>query len=591
MAPPARNNGFPISHRFPAHLIALASSANFWASFNFLKPPALVAAFGACVLQPCRSPFAIVPASGGFGQRAVHSVDSYSCLGLGDDVVSEECSSHSQFLQGDFNLLEHGSPEGASQFSTSLRRSVSFCGAESRKNIFEDFEGAGVQIRNRSFTFWSHECDDFRAKWWIRAVNGAWKVLLKSQGGRTSPIGASKEQQMLGLGDGRKPETTNKWQTIRAIYHHQKVDVTVLANMEYVRLASGIDHADASGKKNKTTQIANNHLKAQKGVPEGYGEGSGNLCKLPNVKRWRMGENAIAGALAGAFVSLCLHPIDTIKTVLQTQKTGRRSALMVLNSVVADRGVSGLYRGLGSNLTSSTPTSAIYTFTYESVKAALLPCLAKEYQSLAHCAAGGCASIATSIIYTPSECIKQQMQVTTVYRNSWSALIGTLKQGGLPLLYSGWIAVLCRNVPQSVIKFYTYEGLKQWALCKQLDGSSLSTLQTLAFGGVAGSTAALFTTPFDVIKTRLQTQVLISQSHYKGVLHALQQIAVEEGIGSLYRGILPRLVIYMSQGALFFASYEFFKRILNAEVQHLQLTSLTNQVCTRTSKANIIESI
>ncbi|KAJ7531525.1 hypothetical protein O6H91_14G047300 [Diphasiastrum complanatum] len=224
MAPPARNNGFPISHRFPAHLIALASSANFWASFNFLKPPALVAAFGACVLQPCRSPFAIVPASGsvhstslmfsheldqfaehfeclntflcsaddgidrrGFGQRAVHSVDSYSCLGLGDDVVSEECSSHSQFLQGDFNLLEHGSPEGASQFSTSLRRSVSFCGAESRKNIFEDFEGGGVQIRNRSFTFWSHECDDFRAKWWIRAVNGAWKVLLKSQGGRTSP--------------------------------------------------------------------------------------------------------------------------------------------------------------------------------------------------------------------------------------------------------------------------------------------------------------------------------------------------------------------------------------------------------------------
>jgi hypothetical protein len=34
------------------------------------------------------------------------------------------------------------------------------------------------------------------------------------------------------------------------------------------------------------------------------------------------------------------------------------------------------------------------------------------------------------------------------------AFRGLLKNGGLPLLYSGWGAVLCRNIPQSVIKVW-----------------------------------------------------------------------------------------------------------------------------------------
>lgn len=43
----------------------------------------------------------------------------------------------------------------------------------------------------------------------------------------------------------------------------------------------------------------------------------------------------------------------------------------------------------------------------------------QEYHSFAHCTAGGCASIATSFIFTPSERIKQQMQVGSRYRNCW----------------------------------------------------------------------------------------------------------------------------------------------------------------------------
>ncbi|CAL0313367.1 unnamed protein product [Lupinus luteus] len=272
-------------------------------------------------------------------------------------------------------------------------------------------------------------------------------------------------------------------------------------------------------------------------------------------------EHAFSGALAGLCVSLCLHPVDTVKTVIQSCHAEQRSIFYIGKSVVSDRGFSGLYRGITSNIASSAPISAVYTFTYESVKAALVPYLPKEYHSFAHCVGGGCASIATSFIFTPSERIKQQMQVGSHYRNCWDALVGILRSGGFPSLYAGWGAVLCRNVPHSIIKFYTYESLKQ------VMPSSIqhNTFQTLVCGGIAGSTAALFTTPFDVIKTRLQTQVPGSRNQYDSVFHALYKINKSEGLKGLYRGLTPRLIMYMSQGSMFFASYEFFKRIFSLE--------------------------
>lgn len=274
--------------------------------------------------------------------------------------------------------------------------------------------------------------------------------------------------------------------------------------------------------------------------------------------------HAFAGAMAGVFVSLCLHPVDTIKTVVQSGHVGQKSLHDISRSIISQRGVTGLYRGISTNIASSAPISAVYTFTYEWVKGNLLPFFPKEYQSLAHCMAGGCASVATSFIFTPSERVKQQMQVGSRYQNCWNALVGIIEKGGLPSLYAGWAAVLCRNIPHSIIKFYTYESLKQLFSQVQLNGQT-NTLVTLVSGGLAGSTAALFTTPFDVVKTRLQTRIPGSMNQCPGVFNTLREIAKNEGLKSLYGGLTPRLFMYMTQGALFFASYESFKRLFSLD--------------------------
>ncbi|XP_052307707.1 uncharacterized protein LOC7465865 isoform X4 [Populus trichocarpa] len=249
-----------------------------------------------------------------------------------------------------------------------------------------------------------------------------------------------------------------------------------------------------------------------------------SACERPQYALAKQ-EHAFAGAFAGIFVSLSLHPIDTVKTIIQSCPAEQKSVSFIGRSIVSERGMTGLYRGIG-----------------------------------------GCASIATSFVFTPSERIKQQMQIGSHYNNCWSALVGIIGKGGFHSLYAGWGAVLCRNIPQSVIKFYTYESLKPLVLSSQNSSAQPNTLQTLVCGGLAGSTAALFTTPFDVVKTRLQTQIPGSMSPYGNVFHALQEIGKNEGLKGLYRGLTPRLVMYMSQGALFFASYEFLKRLFSLEM-------------------------
>jgi len=69
-------------------------------------------------------------------------------------------------------------------------------------------------------------------------------------------------------------------------------------------------------------------------------EDSSSLLDKKETGSWnfRMGQNAIAGALAGAFVSLCLHPIDTIKTVIQAQTGQHHNLFPVLSSIISQRG-------------------------------------------------------------------------------------------------------------------------------------------------------------------------------------------------------------------------------------------------------------
>lgn len=131
---------------------------------------------------------------------------------------------------------------------------------------------------------------------------------------------------------------------------------------------------------------------------------------------------------------------------------------------------------------------------------------------------------------------------------------------GLVGLYKGATACLARDVPFSAIYFPTYSHLK-----KDLFGESptkkLGIFQLLTAGAIAGMPAAYLTTPFDVIKTRLQVEARKGETSYTGLTHAARTILKEEGPRAFFKGGPARILRSSPQFGFTLAAYEVLQSV------------------------------
>ncbi|OAY74546.1 putative mitochondrial carrier, partial [Ananas comosus] len=315
------------------------------------------------------------------------------------------------------------------------------------------------------------------------------------------------------------------------------------------------------------------------------------------------------GAIAGAFGEGMMHPIDTLKTRIQSQAviTGTQTQKNILQMVrtvwVAD-GLKGFYRGISPGVTGSLATGATYFGIIESTKKWLEEVNPNLSGHWSHFIAGAVGDTLGSFVYVPCEVMKQRMQVQGT-RNSWISAMtkgnisqkpgaqmygyytgmvqagySIFKEHGLRGLYAGYWSTLARDVPFAGLMVTFYEALKdltEFGKQKYLPNSDLhvsSTFEGLLLGGLAGGFSAYLTTPLDVIKTRLQVQG--STIRYKGFLDALRRIWVAEGLNGLFKGSVPRIIWYVPASALTFMAVEFLRDHFNEKLDEVQdVTSLS----------------
>lgn len=166
------------------------------------------------------------------------------------------------------------------------------------------------------------------------------------------------------------------------------------------------------------------------------------------------------------------------------------------------------------------------------------------------------------------------------YRSTVQTIGQIVRDGGFKGLYTGlaltatrqatnqageltWLRLLLNradSVSSAIFSTYTY--LKAW-LEKRRNGANINGWEISGIGFLSGVAAPCTNTPIDTIKTRLQRSSPIpGVSEFQRAKLILTEMIRTQGVASLYRGCLPRVLRAGPAQAVTFTVYERIKTYL-----------------------------
>ncbi|KAL7786783.1 mitochondrial carrier domain-containing protein [Trichoderma ceciliae] len=295
-----------------------------------------------------------------------------------------------------------------------------------------------------------------------------------------------------------------------------------------------------------------------------------------------MKEIYLAGAAAAFTVDMLIYPLDTLKTRYQSQDFLPKIAKSHMSKPLALR---GLYQGIGSVVLATLPAAGVFFSTYESAKGIFGRHLPLP-EPVTHSCAAAVAEMASCLILTPGEVIKQNAQMIRAettgkdLRKSTSLmafrrLTGTGTTMGL---FSGYSALVARNLPFTALQFPMFEYFRARIWDRRLHlredkkGGAVETgLIAGSSAAMAGALAAFLTTPSDVIKTRMMVKAGSSngvdeaRQHRRGARKVIGDVWRERGARGFFRGGAFRCAWTAVGSGLYLGMYDAAKLWLGGE--------------------------
>lgn len=244
----------------------------------------------------------------------------------------------------------------------------------------------------------------------------------------------------------------------------------------------------------------------------------------------------ISAAEAGSIVCLVTNPVWVVKTRLQLQKHTLAAAAGKAAAAATAAGAPGV----------APPSSALLRGVGASVPRPLL---------------GGAGA--------------------APYRGFVDCFVQVARTEGVRGLYKGLLPSLLL-VSHGAIQFAVYEELK--ALAQGFEGFThplgaqggnsgsstgagqpkrmLTSAEITACGALSKLAASVATYPSQVVRSRLQQRMDARALKYRGMVDVVRKTLAREGVGGLYKGLLPNVLRVMPQSALTFLVYESVMRQL-----------------------------
>jgi hypothetical protein len=283
---------------------------------------------------------------------------------------------------------------------------------------------------------------------------------------------------------------------------------------------------------------------------------------------------------------MIMHPVDCVK-ILQQSDAGYGLSLAEATAALWDRdGISGFYSGFVTYAVSDAAGGALKFAVWElwkqrqplatrstviasaeSRESVVIPpsssnlSVSRWFQWGYWFVGAALAFVASSFVIVPGEFVKNQLQMD-YYDGLWDAVTGTASTRGLQGFFLGYDGIMYRDVPYTMLELGLYEVFRTTLLRRSASPTEHSknppsAWDDLLAAALTGGITAFLTTPLDAVKTKLMVD-----AEYAGYSFADCFAATVEahGIGSVFAGVVARVVWILPFTTIYLPMYDFLKR-------------------------------